>query len=169
MNVRRHRPSSGTVMDRHSFAGMWMAIGVAFTLANLVRAWCQTHHAIWWPASLQVLGLGLMGAGIGLRVYAIRMLGFRFTPRVAVQPGQTLVTTGPYRWVRHPTYTGLWLALIGVGVTTRCGWAALALTVIPFLGLWYRMRVEEQVLTAFFGDAYQDYVQRTWRLIPFIY
>lgn len=70
VHVRRHRPPSGTVVDRHSFTVMWIAIGAAFMLANLVWAWCQTHHARLWPVSLQALGLGLMGAGIGLRAPA---------------------------------------------------------------------------------------------------
>lgn len=77
--------------------------------------------------------------------------------------GQTIVQNGPYRWVRHPAYTGSILTLIGfaLGLTLI---ASLVILVICFVGFLYRIQVEEKALVEVFGKEYQEYMQRTWRL-----
>jgi protein-S-isoprenylcysteine O-methyltransferase len=88
---------------------------------------------------------------------------------VAIAADHKVVDTGPYRLVRHPSYTGALLALLGLGVCER-NWLALALMVIPALSvLLWRIHIEEKALTAALGDAYASYSVRTRRLIPFVY
>jgi protein-S-isoprenylcysteine O-methyltransferase len=97
-----------------------------------------------WP--LFVLGLVLMCVGIAIRQWAVATLARFFTIDVRVQPGQTVVEGGPYRWVRHPSYTGLIVTFVGFGLALG-NWASLAvLAVVPTAGLVYRIRFEERVL-----------------------
>ena len=91
-----------------------------------------------------------------------------FTTRLVIQPGQILVTSGPYRCVRHPGYLSYILSIAGIGLAlaSLIG-LGLALLVIPLL-VW-RITHEEHMLVAELGETYQTYARRTKRLIPFIY
>ena len=116
------------------------------------------------------VGMTLLVAGIALRQYAVRTLGKYFTLTVSIQTDHQVVERGPYRWIRHPSYSGVLLAICGVGVILT-NWISLAILVISLLaGIVYRIRVEERVLCASVGAAYEAYMQRTrQRLIPFVY
>jgi protein-S-isoprenylcysteine O-methyltransferase Ste14 len=117
-----------------------------------------------WP--LFVAGLVLMCAGIALRQWAVATLGRFFTIDVRVQSGQTVVADGPYRWVRHPSYTGLILMFVGFGLALG-NWAALvALAVVPTAGLVYRVRIEEQALLDGLGEPYRQFAEGRARLFP---
>src|SRR5262245_19489673 len=109
----------------------------------------------------------LVVAGV-LRIWPMFVLGHRFSGLVAIQPGHELVTTGPYRHVRHPSYLGMMLGLVGWALVFRSsvGVAAAALG-LPLLAL--RIDSEEALLAAHFGAAYADYRRRTWRLVPGVY
>jgi protein-S-isoprenylcysteine O-methyltransferase Ste14 len=111
-------------------------------------------------------GLIVMWLGLAIRVWAIVALGRAFRTTVEVDPGQAVVSTGPYRWVRHPSYTGLLLIVIGFGLGTGT-WLALAVcAVLPLPALLWRVHVEEAELTAVLGDRYRAYQAHTKRLIP---
>jgi protein-S-isoprenylcysteine O-methyltransferase len=99
----------------------------------------------------------------------IVVLGRFFTGNVAIAPDHRLIEEGPYRFVRHPSYTGSLLAFLGLGIC-YCNWASLAALMFPTLAVFLRrMQVEEAALVAAFGDRYRDYIRRTKRLIPAIY
>lgn len=116
------------------------------------------------------LGIALMYAGIALRLSAIKMLGRSFTTSVAVAPEQTVIETGPYRLIRHPSYTGILITLLGLGLSLADNWLSLCVIMgCALIGFSYRIRVEEQVLKAHLGQRYQEYMQRTKRLIPFVF
>jgi protein-S-isoprenylcysteine O-methyltransferase len=115
------------------------------------------------------LGFVIFSSGIALRWYAIVYLGRFFTVNVAIASDHRLIDRGPYRLLRHPSYTGALLAFCGLGICLR-NWAALAALVAPPLVVFLRrMRIEEDALLAAFGERYRDYMRRTWRLMPFIY
>jgi len=97
------------------------------------------------------------------------VLGRFFTYDVAVQPGQTVVEAGPYRYIRHPSYTGGLITLAGVGLALG-NWAGLLL-LLACMGVAYAYRifVEEAALVAALGQPYRDYMQRTKRLVPFLF
>jgi protein-S-isoprenylcysteine O-methyltransferase Ste14 len=114
------------------------------------------------------LGIFLMYAGIALRFYAITVLGAFFTTTVAVAPEQTVVEAGPYRLIRHPSYTGLLLILLGFGLSLTNWLSVLVIMGCALIGFSYRIRVEEHVLKAHLGQRYQEYMRRTKRLIPFV-
>jgi protein-S-isoprenylcysteine O-methyltransferase Ste14 len=114
------------------------------------------------------LGILLMYAGIALRFYAITALGAFFTATVAVAPEQTVIEAGPYRFIRHPSYTGLLLILLGFGFSFTNWLSVLIIMGCALIGFSYRIRVEERVLLEQLGQRYREYMRRTKRLIPFV-
>jgi protein-S-isoprenylcysteine O-methyltransferase Ste14 len=114
-----------------------------------------------------IVGLVLMIAGLALRWYSIWVLGTSFTCNVATRPGQQVVQSGPYRWVRHPSYTGGLVTVLGV-LACCLNWASLAALILVAVGYANRIRVEERALATDLGSAYRDYMRRTKRLIPFL-
>jgi protein-S-isoprenylcysteine O-methyltransferase Ste14 len=119
-----------------------------------------------WRWGFLVGGLALMCAGIALRQWAVVLLGQFFTVDVRVQPGQTVVDRGPYRWVRHPSYTGLIAVFVGLGLALD-NWAALAvLAVVPTVGLLVRIRFEERALLDGLGEQYRRFAAGRRRLFP---
>ncbi|GCE31512.1 isoprenylcysteine carboxyl methyltransferase [Dictyobacter alpinus] len=128
--------------------------GTAITSANMFFFW---------------LGILLIYAGIVLRFYAITVLGAFFTTKVAVATEQPVIEAGPYRLIRHPAYTGFFITLFGLGLSLTNWLSLLVIMGCALIGFSYRIQVEEQVLTAQLGQRYQEYMQRTKRLIPFVF
>ena len=117
-----------------------------------------------WP--LFVVGMVLMCAGIAIRQWAVALLGDLFTVDVRVRPGQAVVERGPYRWVRHPSYTGLILTCVGIGLALG-NWAALiVLAVLPVAGLVVRIRFEERALLDGLGEPYRRFAASRPHLFP---
>ena len=115
------------------------------------------------------LGIAVWLGGIFLRLYSIRILGRFFTFDVAIADGHRIVEQGPYRWLRHPSYLGSLLAMIGFGMTLT-NWLAMLLPVCCLAAAYaYRIPIEEQALVRGLGSDYSDYMRRTWRLVPFVY
>lgn len=116
-----------------------------------------------------VLGMVVLWAGIALRWWSFTTLGGLFTMVVQVSPGQRIVDRGPYRFVRHPSYTGLILAVLGCGVVLG-NWAGvlLAVTLIT-AALVYRLLREERALSAASGAAYRDFARGRARLVPHVW
>jgi len=113
------------------------------------------------------LGIALALAGIALRWWAVLTLGRFFTTRVVTRAGQRAVANGPYRLVRHPSYTGALLTVLGV-LLSATNWLSLACFLIALPGFAYRIKVEEEALSAALGLPYQEYMRRTKRLVPFV-
>ena len=117
----------------------------------------------WWTLGL---GIAVLLAGAALRDWAILTLGRYFRREVTIEPGQKLVRRGPYRLLRHPSYTGLLLAFGGFGLALGSWVGAAVALLIVFVGMLPRIRVEERVLAQTFGTDYEDYASATARLIP---
>jgi protein-S-isoprenylcysteine O-methyltransferase Ste14 len=96
------------------------------------------------------------------------VLGRRFSGLVAIQPGHELVTDGPYRYVRHPSYLGMMLAFVGWALVFRSSVGLLA-AALGLRLLVERITSEEAMLASQFGSAYDEYRASTWRLVPWIY
>lgn len=156
-------------LDRGSFriviVLLWIGLGLDFLLSNVLP-----QAAILWKRTLVFfIGIGLMYAGIALRWYAMSVLGRFFTLDVAVQAGQTVVEAGPYRYIRHPSYTGALITLVGLGLAVG-NWAGLlALLACMGTGYAHRITVEEATLVAALGEPYRQYMHRTRRLVPFVF
>ena len=140
--------------------GAFVGVLLAFRVPDTSIA--SAPNIIFW------LGILLMYAGIAFRLYAIRVLGAFFTTTVAVTPEQKVVETGPYRRIRHPSYSGVLMILLGFGLTLTNWLSPLVILGCALIGFSYRIRVEESVLLEQLGEPYQDYMRRTKRLIPFV-
>jgi protein-S-isoprenylcysteine O-methyltransferase len=143
----------------------WVGIAMDFSLSSLLP-----QAAIPWKrTALFFVGITLMLLGIVFRWYCVAVLGKYFTFDVAIQSGHILVEAGPYRYVRHPSYTGALLTLLGFGLSLG-NWAGLAV-LISCMGLAYAYRIptEEAALASALGDTYMQYRKRTWRLVPFLF
>jgi protein-S-isoprenylcysteine O-methyltransferase len=121
------------------------------------------------PALYFWAGISLMWLGIALRLWSILVLGRFFNSMVVIHEGHAVVTRGPYRLLRHPSYAGAWMTCIGAGLALG-NWLSLAAAVLlPLAGLVYRIRVEEEALNAALGDEYLEYSRHTWRLVPLVW
>lgn len=119
--------------------------------------------------SLFLAGIVVVVGGAGLRWQAIRTLGASFTGYVVTEESQKLVCTGPYRYLRHPSYTGILLVTLGFGLMIGNLLSMLSITLGMLIGLLYRIWIEETALCQHFGQPYKDYMRRTKRLIPLLF
>jgi protein-S-isoprenylcysteine O-methyltransferase Ste14 len=161
-------PSSTANRDQLSRFLIIAAMMVSFWLALFATAWHAADITVA-RSTVFYAGLALMAAGLLLRTIAIRQLGEFFVPEVAIQPGQALMDRGLYRFLRHPSYAGSFLTILGYGLVLTNGLSLAIMLFIPGLAFGFRMHVEEAALLAAFGDDYRRYMQRTKRLIPFVY
>lgn len=137
--------------------------GIALTSEFARLGWAT------FPLSVVLVGIALILAGVAIRQWAIAVLGRFFSPVVRAMPGQPVVTRGPYRWVRHPSYTGALVTLVGLGLAGGSWEGLVSVLGISALVFGYRIHVEERFLLAELGTDYQRYCQRTKRLFPFIW
>jgi protein-S-isoprenylcysteine O-methyltransferase len=151
--------------DRGSLRMLWivnsLAIGAAYALA--LKGFAPLRLPSGLRDGLVVL---LMGSGLLLRWAAIRALGRFFTVDVAIHPEHKVVQSGPYAWVRHPSYSGLLLLFLGLGLRFGDALSLITLMLPVTLGLLSRIRTEEAALRSALGDAYESYCRRTKRLVP---
>jgi protein-S-isoprenylcysteine O-methyltransferase Ste14 len=159
-----------TRLDRGSLVVVMMtsgvAIGTAFQVATSVpgAAIAPGVPAVRWV--LLVVGVATIVAGALLRQWAIITLGRYFTLDVRITDGQPVVDSGPYRWIRHPSYIGLIAAFIGIGLALGNWFSLLLLLVVPTIGLVFRVHVEEAALLTNLGEPYRRYAARRKRLLP---
>ena len=113
-------------------------------------------------------GILLMLLGVLVRQWAIAVLGRFFSLTVRVATDHRVVTRGPYRLVRHPSYTGVLITFIGLGLAVQSLGGLLVLLGVFSLSYGYRIRVEEKTLLSELGPDYASYMRRTKRLVPFI-
>src|SRR5574340_39796 len=120
-------------------------------------------------AGFTAAGLGLAILGVGLFVWARRTLKKNYSGHISVNSRQELSRTGPYRIIRHPAYSGYLLMTLGIslGYSSLAGLISTLVLLIPSLA--YRMKVEEKLLSAYFGEDYRQYRNTTKRIIPGIW
>jgi protein-S-isoprenylcysteine O-methyltransferase Ste14 len=156
---------------REDRANRWVL--AAFGLIGLLNAYvpAYTDRKELWTIdtdTVRWLGVVLFATGGALRIWPVFVLGHRFSGLVAIQAGHTLVTSGVYGVIRHPSYLGLLVNSLGWSLAFRSGVGVLltALLVPPLLA---RIRSEETLLRAQFGDEYNGYCAHTSRLIPGVF
>lgn len=145
------------------------AFGVIGLLDGYLPAW--TDRVGFWTIhgdAVRWLGVFLFAAGGALRIWPVFVLGNRFSGLVAIQPGHTLVTSGVYGVIRHPSYLGMLVFSLGWGLAFRSG-VGILLTALFLPPLLARIRAEERLLRTQFGAQYDGYSARTSRLIPGLY
>jgi len=151
----------------------WWAAAVFVTIAANAILYLAPRFA---PAAairpagvLAGIGLAVMAAGAALRRWSFAILGTYFTFDVQVSSDQPVIIAGPYRVLRHPSYTGILLICAGVGLAGG-NWAGLAgMVILPAALLVWRIRVEERALLDTLDDRYRSYAQQHKRLIPLVW
>jgi len=166
--VKRHSKSKANSRDRGSLPLIWIvclaSVWLGIFLAGRLRSWELPS-----PHTLYRIGSWLFVLGVILRWYAIIYLGRFFTPNVVILEQHRLIDTGPYRFIRHPTYTGALAAAIGA-ILALGNLASLLVMLVPiFAVVLWRIRIEEAALVEAFGDQYRAYMKKTRRLIPLVY
>jgi protein-S-isoprenylcysteine O-methyltransferase len=166
LSVTRRSRAKTTSKDANSLRVLWIVISVCVWLSIQTRSlWPNAVLPAWSVPT----GVALFGVGIFLRWYSIIHLGRFFTVNVAIAADHQLIDTGPYRFVRHPSYTGALLAFIGFGMVMR-NWASVLVISLPIaFAFLYRIHVEERALIQALGERYRAYMGRTKRLIPWVY
>jgi protein-S-isoprenylcysteine O-methyltransferase len=156
--IKRARRESHEVRDRGSLGLLWLAIAFSTTAGMFAQR----------PGSGSY-GLALFVIGMSLRIWAIVSLGKFFTVQVALHTDHRVVRSGPYRWLRHPSYTGALIAFAGLGALAGNAWSLAIILTGTGAAFAYRIAVEERALRARLGDEYVEYARVTRRLIPFVY
>jgi len=157
--------------EREDRSNRWVlaAFGVLGLLAGYLPAY--TDRIGFWTidgGTARWIGLAVYIVGGTLRLWPVFVLGRRFSGLVAIQPGHTLVTTGIYGVIRNPSYLGFVVNALGWVLVFR-SWVGVLLTVLMLPPLIARIRAEEALLRSNFGDEYEQYCARTWRMVPGVY
>ncbi|MCS6773238.1 MAG: isoprenylcysteine carboxylmethyltransferase family protein [Anaerolineae bacterium] len=171
MTESRQRRRALNVLARAEpmFPPLWLALAVGFAArlgfgflkVGVFRG--ELREALVWA------GGGIALLGWWLRLWAQHALGRYFIGAVAVQPQQPVVQSGPYRWVRHPAYTGGFLASVGLGLMLSTWLGALVSALMLIWAYAVRVPREEQLLVSQLGEAYRAYMSRTRRFVPFVF
>lgn len=154
--------------DFGTFAMIWvvvlMSVAIAFTSPLFKIPLIMNNQEL-----LTSLGIILIVIGVAIRRYAIKTLGKFFTMNVVIQDDHRLCRTGLYRYIRHPAYTGMIIAFLGIGIGVG-NWLALFIPVVPVtITLLHRIKLEEHALIETFGKDYLDYKKDVKCLFPFTY
>ena len=168
----RLKARTGEKLDRRQ-EGMFILValrlaglaGTAGLIAYLIDPAYMAWAAVPLPVWLRWTGVGLALIAGSLLVWMFRTLGRNLTDTLVTRKQHTLVTTGPYRWVRHPMYASAALAIVGNSLVAA-NWYLFVVGCLALLLLVIRTRKEEQNLIAKFGDDYRNYMQRTGRFVP---
>ncbi|HMK46394.1 MAG TPA: isoprenylcysteine carboxylmethyltransferase family protein [Methanocella sp.] len=160
------RRSGGGIKKKDG--GSVLVIRVLMYVSVFMAILLALKHIAMLPGWFFYPGIILMVTGILMRQWAIFILGRFFTVIVSVQKNQKVVDYGPYRLIRHPSYLGLFMIMIGMGLALGSWGGILILLSMNGLALGYRIYIEEKVLVSELGYDYVQYIKRTKRLIPFI-
>jgi protein-S-isoprenylcysteine O-methyltransferase Ste14 len=163
-----HRRGAATRQDRGTrliiALALYLGIAAALAIAKVPRLRIYANN--WWTLGV---GVAIVLAGAALRDWAILSLGRYFRREVSIEPGQRILRRGPYRVLRHPSYTGIFLILAGFGLTFGSWVSAAVALLIVFAGTLPRIRVEERALAQAFGSDYANYANSTDRVLPHVW
>jgi protein-S-isoprenylcysteine O-methyltransferase Ste14 len=162
-----NRRAGATNTDR----GSLMVVRLCSVAGVLLAALAIKVRATAFPYNVTVVAISLavIWAGIGLRWWCFRTLGHYFTFTVMTSSDQPVITTGPYRVLRHPSYAAILLILAGIGLTYGNWLSLAALLFLPLIGFLNRIRVEEAALSEALGAAYTTFASGRKRLVPFVW
>jgi protein-S-isoprenylcysteine O-methyltransferase Ste14 len=157
----------GSVIERKDrFSGLY--IFATIFLALIFSFYFAEARIAMLPGWVFSLGIFLIIFGIILRQLSMAILGRYFSGVVGIQKGQKVIEKGPYKYVRHPSYTGALMIFIGLGLALQSFAAVLTLIILFIIAYGFRINVEEKALISELGEPYIDYKKRTKRLIPYV-
>jgi protein-S-isoprenylcysteine O-methyltransferase Ste14 len=147
----------------------FIALGLGMSVATALNGFSVFFFPGGRTSSMFFIGITIMLSGMALRYWAIATLGNSFRTTIETDSSQKVVNNGPYKFIRHPSYSGLLLICFGYGISLQNWLSLLVVIIIPLVALLYRINIEEKVLTASLGPNYIDYQKRTKKLIPWVW
>jgi len=163
------RGKGKTTIDRRTRNYNFFSLIIAISCAALV-SWIPLFQfnrrgtsVVFW------IGIIIIVLGLFLRYWSINILGKYFRTTVEVEESQKIVEKGPYKFIRHPSYSGIILFCIGYGLAVQ-NWLSLIIAIsLPTIALLYRIKIEEEALVKGIGTDYEAYQKKTKKLIPGIW
>ena len=165
----RNRGKGKTTFDSKTRVYNIFAITLSPILAAIITSIPRVNDLGVRNLYIYAVGIVLMALGLGLRIWSIAMLGKYFRTTIELDDNQKVIQNGPYRFIRHPSYTGLILTCIGYGVALQNLVSFVIVAAFPTIALLYRINLEEAALATGMGAAYTSYQKKTKRLIPGIW
>jgi len=150
------------------FSVVVILVAAAMMQIGAVLEWTYMRELPALDLSWTVPALALITCGAAIRIWAIRTLGRSFTATVQCHEGQEVVTSGPFRWVRHPSYLGAYMSFLGSAMLLQAPIALFGGAILLAAAYAYRIRLEERTLVAELA-GYAEYRHRTARLIPVLW
>jgi protein-S-isoprenylcysteine O-methyltransferase Ste14 len=158
-----------TTIDRRTRNYNFISLMIAISCAAII-SWIPLFQfnrrgtsIVFW------IGIIIICLGLFLRYWSINLLGRYFRTTVELEIGQKIIQKGPYKWIRHPSYSGIILFCIGYGLAVQ-SWLSLIIAVsLPTIALLYRIKIEEKALVRGIGTEYEAYQKKTKKLIPGIW
>jgi protein-S-isoprenylcysteine O-methyltransferase Ste14 len=148
-------------------AGLRILLVIVAVLLLRIFHVTRTVHVRSSSNVLNGIGVVLCVAGLAFAVWARLHLGRNWGPPMSLREGHEIITTGPYRYVRHPIYSGILLALLGSGLSAGRRWFVAFIVVSAFF--IFSARTEERLMLQQFPNEYPEYKKRTKALIPFVW
>lgn len=146
---------------------IWITIAIFNNLGIIIAVLLKFDLSTY--AIVPFAGLLLILAGMVIRFIAVRSLGRFFTVNVTIREDHKIIQTGLYKLIRHPAYSGSLISFFGLGIALN-NWISVFVITIPItIAFMNRIKIEEALLTDQFGEAYTEYMKRTYCLIPLIY
>ncbi len=168
LTIKKGGKGNADIKDKGTMKLMWLVNPLSLTISYSFQFFTDLYI----PGSEYVhlsVGIILIIIGIIIRYTAVFQLGQYFCMKISVTDNHKLVKSGLFRYMRHPSYTGLAISFLGFGISVG-NWISLLLAIVPTTAmLLYRIKIEEAVLSEMLGDEYENYCAHTKRLIPFVY
>jgi protein-S-isoprenylcysteine O-methyltransferase len=168
-NSRERNKASGDMRDRGSRVLIFILSPLGAIAAFVAPYWLPQARISLPPEPVFYTGMGLFWLGLVFYVWAVVTLGAYFRTTVQLLDGHRLITSGPYRFLRHPVYTGGTLVFAGMGLAIG-NWVSFAASGLStLLAYVWRIHVEEMALGERFGAEFEAHRKRTWAVIPFLW
>lgn len=162
------RSRTGTDYDQSSLRILWVTIMLSVSIGIFLN-FVPLGRVNYFPALFYYIGILLIFIGLVIRWIAILTLKKSFTVNVAVSEEQTIMRSGIYKNIRHPSYLGSLISFFGLGLAFS-NWLTLLIIFLPIcLAFHYRIKIEENALRKAFPNEYNEYIQNTKKLIPGIF
>ena len=166
--VMSFKKDSTNAHDRNSMLLILISTLLCFVIPLVDYAYGKTKM-IELSQSSSIVGLLMIWGGLLFRAWSIRVLDRFFTAKVVIQSDHQLIRTGPYQYLRHPSYLGAWVSQVGLSLFLQSVYGLIFSVIINFVIYIYRIHCEEKALIEMFPNEYPEYKNTTSGILPFIY
>jgi protein-S-isoprenylcysteine O-methyltransferase Ste14 len=163
------RGKGKTAIDKGTRYFNFISITVGITAAAILNGFSKFFFPGGRTSTIFFIGIAIMLIGMALRFWSVFTLGRSFRTTIETDKDQKVVRNGPYKFVRHPSYSGWLLMCCGYGIAVQNWLSLLAAVILPLVALLYRIRIEETALLSSFGSEYVEYQRHTKKLIPWVW